>query len=367
MVIRHVSRNRLRSFVTVTAVSLATSIAVLAYFAFSAWDEIVDAQYRLVERQDAVVSFHRKQSLSALYEVRRLVGVMEAEPELLVSVKLVHGRKSHTTALRGLQLDGRLHALLDADLRHARIPADGIVLAQALATVLDIEAGESLRVQVKEGREPVLDLPVVAVVDEFLGANAYCDIGTLSRWIGEEQSLSSVRIRVDPERERELGRVLKDLPGVSAVSFKNDTVTSLRKTVQGSQQIMNVVVLGFAGIIAFGVLYNTARISLAQRGRELASLRILGYSHREVGAVLAGEGLLLTTIGLLPGLGLGTLMSAALAKANQNELYTFPFVMPASNLISSAGVILLFSILANTLVLIRLRRSDVIEVLKTRE
>lgn len=367
MVLRHISRNKLRSAITALAVSLATMITLFSFFIFSAWDQIVDVQYRLVERQDANVYFHRKRGRSALYEVRGTAGVLAAEPELLVGVEFRHGRKLHKTVVRGLEPGGELRALLDSELRRVQVPEAGLVLAKGLARLLDVRAGDMLDVRVLEAREPRLRVPVLRVVEEYMGANAYADIRTLSRWVDEEYAMSGVLLRSDPKHRIDLGTTLKDLPSVSAVTFKKNTVETLRATVQQSQQTMNIVILLFAGIIAFGVLYNTARISLAQRGRELGSMRILGFSHREVGTVLAGEGLVLTALGLLPGLVLGTAMAAALAEANQNELFSFPFVMPPVNYVFSAAVIFLFSILANALVLRRLRRADVIEVLKTRE
>lgn len=367
MVLRHVARNRLRSAITALGVSLATAITLFAFFAFGAWAQILDVQYRLVERHDASVQFHRKRGLDALREVRQADGVLLAEPELLIGVELVNGRKVHKTALRGLAPDGELRALIDSRLQRTQLPDEGIVLARGLAKVLGVRAGDALEVRVLEGREPTLQLPVAKVVDEYLGANAYVEIGTLSRLMGEEFALSGVLIRVDPQRREQLGRTLKDLPSVSAVNFKDNTLRMLRETIQGSQQVANVVILGFAGIMAFGVLYNTARISLAQRGRELASLRILGFSHREVGAVLAGEGMLLTVLGIVPGLGLGALLAYAMSQAHQNELYSFPFVLPASSLLASAAVILAFALVANALVLRQLRELDLIEVLKTRE
>lgn len=367
MVVRHVARNALRSGVTAFGVALATSIVVFSLYVHSAWDELVDVQYRLIERQDAGVTFHEGRGMGALREVRAVSGVLRAEPELIVPAELVHGRRTRRVALRGLSREGEMRALLDKQLRPVSLPESGLLLTRNLADLLAVEVGDELEVRVLVGRKPHLVATVGNIVDEYIGVNAYIDFQALSRQLGEEDVLTGALLRTDPEQSLALGAALKSLPSVASVQFKAHMLETLEETVQGSQQIMNFIIIFFAGIIAFGALYNTARISLSQRGRELASLRVLGFTSREVGSILSREGLLLTAVGVVPGMALGALLSFALARANQSDLFAFPFVMTARDLVVSALVIFAFSILANALVLRRARRADLVEVLKAGE
>lgn len=367
MVLRHVARTPLRALVTIGGVAFATAIVVFTTYIYDAWDALIDVQFRLIERQDARVVFHEDRGRAALYEIRHVPGVLAAEPELIVPVEIVNGRHSRRTGVYGLLPDTTLHPPLDEDLARIDLNVPGLLLSRKLADLLDVVPGSTVEVRVLIGRKPVLQLPVASVVDEYLGSFAYADINALSRWLGESFAMSSVLVKTDPRKNERLGVTLKNLPAVAAVTFKDRTVKTFRDTAEESQQISNYVLLCFAGVIAFGVLYNTARISLAERSRELGSLRVLGFTHAEVGAVLAGESLFLTVLGIVPGVALGVWFSWFLSHAYETDLYRFPFVMRGSNILTSIVVVLVFGVIANVLVLRRLRRQNVVEVLKTRE
>ena len=221
--------------------------------------------------------------------------------------------------------------------------------------------------RVLTGRKQRFFAPVTNVVDEYLGVFAYADLETLSGWIGEGSALTGVRLLVDPLRADDLGRELKEIPAVAAVGFKDQTVKVFRDTLEASQDIMLGVLLLFAGAIIFGVLYNTARISLAERHRELGALRVLGFTHREVAALLFGENLTLASVALVPGLAVGAFFSYAITKAYDTELFRFPFVLSPETIFSTVVVTLVFALLANLAVLRQLRRLDLVEVLKARE
>jgi len=200
-----------------------------------------------------------------------------------------------------------------------------------------------------------------------MGVSAYASLPTLSRWIGEVDAITGARLLVDPLHAEALGRELKELPAVAGVTFKAQTAEVFDATVGESQGMMLGVLLLFAGAIIFGVLYNAARIALAERHRELGALRVLGFTHREAAVLLSSENLILAVLALVPGLGLGILFSWLLTKAYETDLYRFPFVMTADSLFKTIVVTLAFAVLASLAVLRRLQRLDLVEVLKARE
>lgn len=367
MIVRRLSRAKWRAAATVVGVSLSVSILLLTFFSYDAMFTLMDSQFRLVERQDVHVTFHDERSRAALYEVRRLEGVRHAEPELVVPVKFVHGWRERQTALIGLQPRHDLYGLLDTEKREIPLPEEGVLLCDKLADLLGVGVGDDVEVRVLTGRKPVFHVPVTSVVAEYMGVNAYADLYTLSRWIGEAGAVSGVRLLVDPEREDALGAELKQLPAVAGVSVKSETQRVFQDTIAESQNIMLGTLLLFAGAIIFGVLYNAARIALAERHRELGALRVLGFTHREVSILLSSENLLLAALALAPGLALGSLFSWLLCKAYETDLYRFPFVLTAHSMFRTVLVTLVFAVLASLAVLRRLRRLDLVEVLKDRE
>ncbi len=367
MILRRLSRTKARATMTVLGVALAVSILVLTFFSYDSYYAMVENQYRLVERHDIQVTFHKERGDKALYEVRRIEGVRRAEAELAVPVRLAKGWRSERTGLQGLDPGHELIVLLDADLSRVALPAEGLLLSQKLADLVGAKVGDRVRVEVLNGRKTRFEATVAAVVEEYLGAFAYARRDLLSRWIGESDVLTGVRLSVDPARTEEVGRTLKDLPAVAAVSFRADQARILRDMLAESQDIMTGVLLVFSGIIVFGVLYNAARISLAERHRELGSMRVLGFRTREVVTVLVGENLLLVAMAIPLGVGLGALFSYALTKAYETELFRFPFVFSYATVYRAVVITLVFAVLSNLVVIRPLRRLDLVEVLKARE
>ena len=367
MIVRRLSRAKWRAAATVLGVGLSVSILMLTFFSYDAMFELMDTQFRLVERQDVHVVFHDERSRRALYEVRNLRGVRRAEPELAVAARLVNGWRSRQTAIVGLEEDHSLLGLLDTGQRAIPLPGHGLLLSSKLADLLGVGVGEEVEVRVLTGAKPVLRVPVASVVEEYMGVSAYASLATLSRWIGEVDAITGVRLLVDPLRADDLGRELKDLPAVAAVTFKAQTAEVFNATIGESQTMMLGILLLFAGAIIFGVLYNAARIALAERHRELGALRVLGFTHREASVLLSSENLLLAVMALVPGLGLGILFSWLLTKAYETDLYRFPFVLTADSVFKTVVITLIFAVLASLAVLRRLRRLDLVEVLKARE
>jgi putative ABC transport system permease protein len=348
MVVRGIARRKVRAAITVGGVGLSASILMLAFYSVDATEEMMDVQFRLVERQDISLAFHDERGRKALHELRRLPGVRRAEPELGVPVKFVNGRHSRRLGITGLDADNSLLALLNEDLDHVPLPREGLLLMLT-------------------GKKQRFTVTVENVTSEYLGIFAYAELGRLSRWIGEENILSGARLAIDKDRSNEIGRILKNMPAVAAVSHKDRTVESFKATLAESQNIMGTVLILFAGIITFGVTYNTARISLAERARELGSMRVLGFTDREVESVLEGENFVLTCLALVPGIALGVLFGYLLSKLYDTDLFRFPFVIEMASVLKTVLTVLIFTLLANLLVRRRVRRLDIVEVLKARE
>jgi len=367
MILRHLARHRVRAVITMGGVALSAAILLLSFFSVDATVELMDHQFRLADRQDVHLAFHEELGRDSLFELRRLPGVRAAEPELSVPVKLVHGHRFRRTGISGLAPGGTLHALLDRDLRPVPLPREGLLLSRKLAELLGVRPGDDVEVHVLVGERPVLRVPVENVVEEYLGTFAYADLGRLSRWVGEEFALTGARLSIDGARAHDVGEALKEVPAVAAVNFKERTVTAFRETLEQSQRIFGTVLILFAGAITFGVVYNTARISLAERARELGTLSVLGFSAPEVRRVLEGETLLLAVAALPPGIGLGALFSWLLTRLYDTDLFRFPFVLTGASLAKTIVVVFVFTLLSNLLVRRRMRRLDIVEILKARE
>jgi putative ABC transport system permease protein len=241
------------------------------------------------------------------------------------------------------------------------------VLSDKLAEVLGVTRGDTVLVEVLEGSRPVRQVPVVDLVAEYMGMNAYMELETLHRLVREGDTLSGAYLVVDPPQTEALYRRLKATPRVSGVLNKRAAIESFMETTASMMNQMQVLFVVFAAVIAFGVVYNNARISLGERSRELATLRVIGFTRAEVSQVLLGELVVVTGLAVPIGLLTGYGMAAALVLALDTEMYRLPLVIGGGTYVFAGSTIIVATVLSALVVRRRLDRLDLVEVLKTRE
>ena len=348
-------------------IAFAAAMLIVGMFSLDAIDEMMELVFHVAQRQDLTVSFVEPASARAIYEVGRLPGAIYAEPLRAVPARLSAGHRSRQVAITGLPAVPRLNRVIDADGRQVELPPEGLVLSAKLAEVLGVEAGDELTVEVLEGERPVRRVAVARLVDDYLGTSAYMEIGALHRLMREGRSLSGAFLTADPADHDRLYRRLKRIPAVAAVNLKSAALDSFQRTLGETLGIFVLFNVMFSGIIAFGVVYNAARVSLSERSRELASLRVLGFRRAEISTILLGELAVLTLIAIPVGLLLGYGLAAVVVLAYNTELYRFPLVVWPRTYAFSAIVVLVAAAASALVVRRKLDRLDLVAVLKTRE
>ncbi|HEX7645491.1 MAG TPA: ABC transporter permease [Burkholderiaceae bacterium] len=367
MVLRNLERRPMRTLLSITGMALAVALVVTGQFSFDALNEIIRLQFRVSQRDDATVVFNEVRDQSVADSLASLPGVLRVETFRNLPVRLVSGHRSKKTVIMGLGRERQLRMILDEAERKLELPPEGIVLNAKLAELLGARVGFPLAVEVLEGRRQVLSVPVTRIVDEPIGAFAYMDSGALARLLSEPESASGAFLSVDSAYQAALYRTLKTIPAIGNVSLREATLQSFLATVAENMRINTTVLLAFACIIAFGVVYNSARIALSEHAVELASLRILGFTREEVGAMLLGEQALLTLTAIPLGCAIGYGFAALLSALLSQELFRIPLVVSSKTFLLSACAVLVAAAVSGYLVWRKVRRLDLIEVLKTRE
>jgi putative ABC transport system permease protein len=277
------------------------------------------------------------------------------------------GHRQRNIAVTGVFPDARLRRIVDARGRVLSLPASGLVLSRLLAEVLGVAAGDTVTVEVLEGRRPVRELVVTGLVDDVLGLSAYTDIDALHDLMREGDVLSGAALLIDTNEESRLSSELKRLPAVAGAGFKSAVIRNFRETLAANMNISILFNVVFAGIIAFGVVYNAARVSLSERSRELASLRVLGFTRGEISLILLGELALLTLASLPVGGLLGYGMAALIVQSLDSEVYRFPLVVSRTAVAWAFLTIIAATLISALVVRRRLDRLDLVAVLKIRE
>ncbi len=368
MILRHIGRRPFKSAVTVCGIAVACGITMTGHFQKDTVGYMLDVQYGMSQREDISLVFTEPTSYRARYELAALPGVRRVEVQRSVPVELRNGHLSYRTAIRGMQPGGDLQRLLDAELRPIELPSSGVILTDYLAEMLGVRPGDRLTVEVLEGGRPVREAIVAGVVKEYLGVSAYMELGALNRFMREGPAISGAWLAVsDGDELARLYRALKDMPRVAGVALRRQEIRNFNKTMNESLLFYTFVAMIFSVIIAFGVVYNSARIALTERSRELASLRVLGFTRGEISYILLGELGLLTVIALPLGLYTGRLLCWMIAHNLQNDLYRIPLILQPNTYAFAVTVVIAAAVVSGLVVRRRLDQLDLIGVLKTKE
>jgi putative ABC transport system permease protein len=367
MIARHIERRPVKSLLTVGGIAAACGIVMVANFQQDAITYMIDVQYAMSQTQDVSVTLTDPASHRALYSLAGIEGVQYAEGQRVVPARLRFEQRSYRGSLQGLDPDGALRRVLNADLQPVRIPENGVVLTDFLAELLGIRPGQMLTVEVLEGRRPVFRVPVAGLTSEYLGVSAYVQRATLNRLLQEDDAINSINLAVDAAHSARVFAALDDMPRVSGLVVRETAIRSFHRTMEETILFFTSVTALLGSAIAFGVVYNSARIALSERDRELASLRVLGFTRGEVGYILLGELGLSVLLALPLGFLFGYALCSYLSHSFRSDLYRVPLVVELDTLAFSASVVLVSALVSGWLLWRKLDRLDLIGVLKTRE
>ncbi len=276
MVLRNVQRQPGRTFSSVVGIAFAVAMLIVGLFFIDAIDELLDVQFNVAQRQDITVTFVEPASARALYEITHLPGVIYTEPTRTVPARLRHGHRYRQTAITGLVNGAELSRVIDTSLAPVTLPPEGLVLSTKLAEILEVERGDTVTLEVLEGSRPVREVMVTDLVEEYMGTAAYMETQALRRLMREGRNLSGTYLRVDSAWSDELYKRLKATPAVAGVALKNVAIRNFQETMDQTMGVMIFFSTFFASIIAFGVVYNAARVN--PMTRKLASSRLRSES-----------------------------------------------------------------------------------------
>lgn len=367
IILRNIERKPVKALFTVVGISFGCAVMIASGFFKDAVDFMVDVQFRQAQREDMTITYLEPSSRRTIYELKGLPGVAHVEPFRTVPARFRFGHRTYRTVIQSLEPGTSLHYLLDTKLKPIEVPPSGIVLTDYLAGLLGIRAGDALTVEVLEGNRPVRQVPVVALMEQYIGVMGYMDRSALNRLLREGDAVSGAFLTVDSAEQAKVYRKLVEMPRVAGTAVRMDEIRNFYDTQAESMLFFTFVATILAGVIAFGVVYNSARISLSERSRELASLRVLGYTRGEISYIFLGELSALTLAALPLGLLFGRGLCSYIAKAVESDLFRVPVVLESSTYALGATVVLVSATISGLIVRHRLDHLDLVAVLKTKE
>lgn len=367
MILRTMERRLLRTVLTTVGVAVSMAIVVSGAFWEDSIDYLIQTQFELVLRGDVEMSLIEATPVDVLHEVRRLPGVLATEGLRTVGVRFVHEHHDRWGAIQGLEADPDLLRIVDVAHHVSQPPQDGLLITDRLAQRLQVKPGDVLQVEVQEGQRPVLQIPVRGVVNEMMGMNAYMERRALNRLLQEGDLVNQIVVAVDRTREPEFLLRLKELPRIVGAVSNTVMLRNLQEVTARNMLVFSAILTTFACIIAVGVVYNTARIALAERAWELASLRVLGFTRSEVSGFLLGELAIEIALALPLGVALGYGLALTITNLIKTDEFFFPLIIEPKTYAFAALSVVVAGLVSALIVRRRIDRLDLVAVLKTRE
>ena len=367
MVLRNMMRRPGRAAMSLLAIAVSGSLLVVGLFTLDSIDVMLDAQFYHAQRYDALVTFVEPLSASASGDVDRLPGVRLAEGFRGIAARMRAGPRDRYVSVLGVDGSGELLQVLDGFEDVVALPPEGLVMSRKLGELLAVGPGDVVELDVLEGQRPVKQATVSRLLDDYMGINVYMDRDAVHRLMREERVLSGAFLKTDPVGARALYQRLRETPAVAGVAVKQAMLDNFQETLDQSIGISRTVMIIFASIIAFGVVYNTARVALSERARELATLRVLGFTRAEIARILFGEWAVVTLVAQPLGMIIGTALAALVVRAFNTEVYRLPLLIAPRTYLFAMTTVIVAAVVSSLVVRRRLDHLDLIAVLKTRE
>jgi putative ABC transport system permease protein len=367
MMMRNITGHSIRALFTMLGMALATAVLIASLFLSGTMEDLINVTYFMADRQDATISFVEKRPLISVQEIARLPGVLAVEPYREVPVRIRFEGRERRVMISGQPRDADLSRIIDVDLHPVVLPQNGLAISSWLAQLLRVQVGDFVEVDLLEGQRRTVSLPITALVEDYFGIQGMMDADALARMLHEAPAVNSVNVSFDAYEQERLYDEIKRLPAVSGTALQRLSLANFREAMAVIVTAMANIYTGLAVIIAFGVVYNSARISLSERARELASLRVLGFSQGEVLRILFLELALLTLLAQPPGWALGYGLAWTLKTKMAADVMRARLVVEHSTYALASVIVLAAAVFSALVVRKRINRLDLVAVLKTRD
>ncbi len=367
MLLRQIRRQPAKTLSTVFGISMALAIMILGSFSLDAIRYLIWFQFDYAQRQHVTVVFNQPLERSVVSEMKQLSGVLQVQSFRTIPMTIEFQNASRKIAVMALGEEAPLYRLVNLKEQPMEIPPEGILLSDKLAAILRVQQGDRLQLTALDGPRTSGEVNVAGIVAEYGGLNAYMPPHVLAAWSHLPETCSGVHLRIDGEATDRIYRQLKGMPHVASVNLKGAAMKSFEESFAENILTMRMFNILFTVIIAFGVVYNHARISFAEQSRDLATLRVMGFTNLEVTGILLGELGLLTLFALPFGSLFGYGLAKLLVLGLDTEMYRIPLVIEAETYWFAIMIVVIADMLSAMVMMRKIWALDLESLLKARQ
>ncbi|MBP2657143.1 MAG: hypothetical protein H6Q69_175 [Firmicutes bacterium] len=374
MTLRSVARNKGRFIVTTAGLALSVGLLIVAIYFSNSKDYLAFRHFNFENRYDYYISLNNTVKAGDLQYLSNWQGIRETEPMLEVAVSLSpvqtngKGREAKESLIAGIRPDCRMIGVFDEDENPVIIPEEGILLNNKVAQKLGLGIGDKIAIKTNpiRGSSYIDNLTIVGLVKQNMGACSYVSLARAQKLVNEKDAVNTLLLQTDNPVIKKLEDRLLEIPEVTFLQSKvrqEEMFNYLVSAMSYFTLIMTII----AGVMGAAIVYNTSIINFNERQRELASLRIIGWSMGDIAFFLFKEIILAMVLAIIIGFPAGKYCGAIYLKAASTEHFTWPIIIYPSTYFIAACLTVAFAALGHLMAVTRVKNLNMVEVLKSRD
>lgn len=368
MTIRNINRNKGRFTVTLLGVVFSVALLVISFFVYDAVDYMMQKFFYEGQTYDISIRFDSLIAEKEMLTISHVDGVQKVEPFLELPIRIHYGSHSEEEVLLAYSPDLTMKKLEDDNGQPILIPADGILLNERTARKLNVRPGDQVEIETLLPTGPVhQEKAIVAgLVRQMVGSGSYIDLRQVNRLLQERNLISGAMIKVEPGKASQVETEINGMLGVASVLSHQKEIANFESYL-GTMDISILIMVIFAAILGFAIVYNASVMNLAERNREIGCMRVIGFSVKEVSGLLSKENIVQSVLGVALGLPFGRYVAQAYMQSITTDLYTLPVIIYPRTYIMAAFGTIAFIFLAHKFSVRGIKKLDLAEVLKSPE
>ena len=371
---RNIFRYKKRLFMTIFGISATMALLVTGFGLRDSIIDLAEIQYDNIQLYDAMITFsgtdEEKEDLGQWLENEKDVAASTMVHMEMVDVSTEEGNGEVYLCVPENKEDFQTMTVLQNRTSEEvyTLDGEGILLTEWMADTLGVSAGDSITMEKEDGSSSQ-EVQVMGVVENYIMNYAYMSPQYYEKIYGEPAEFEVMYVEFTSEgqeRENELGSEILQQPGVYNVSYTSDTKREINDMLQALVLVI-IVLIVTAALLAFVVLYNLNNVNITERRRELATLKVLGFYDQEVAAYVYHENIILTLMGIVVGVGLGTLLHQYIIHTIRVDMVMFGQHVSLVSFLISAVLTAVFSAFVNFVMYFKLKEINMVESLKSVE
>ncbi len=362
---RNMWRNKKRTIFTVSAISMTVGLMISILMMLDSVDYLFEMAFGDALSYDYKVAFTTDVHQDIVNDLSEFEEITYVEPIAEYPFRLKNGWREKNTMIMGIERNSRVYHLSGLNGGRIDVPREGILLTEGLAESLGVKRGDMLTIEALNKPGIERQVTVKGLVEEYMGGSGFMELDVLNGVLQEGSTINNALINL----RYNSGNFVRDIEGMAYVQSvrEPDDMVKQYNEYMGLMYAYIGVIITLSCIMGFAIIYNTTTISIMERKRELASLRIMGFTNKKVSELIFNENTAVSVMGLIVGMPLGRFMGVQMLNYVPEDMMSLPLVIFPKTYVLAAVTVALFVILAQMANMRRISRMDLVEVMKSRE